>query len=624
MSQVTKKLPHKSFKKRVKSLLSAEEKKRLGLDRPIARRDFIKGLMVGAGCLVLPGCSGSTSDPDTPPTPTSPPVPHSFFAGDTEESYSACHRVSNGERFDKGAKDTGEVFDLVVVGAGLGGLTAAYFYHQQRSGETILLLDNHADFGGDAQRNEMTVKGQNIIVTQACDYQWNIDPEYSAVKKLWADLGIDLSPTSDLALPPEAYHEHMFVNGEWVKDFWETGYRGPSSPWSKKVQDDYDAFSEFMESFKWEPWPQVRAAMAEWDKISFKEWIEDVNGWDPQLTRLIDMWVRSDYGAGADTMSAACAFQNFSGGEFIRYKWPGGLSGFARHLVNALIPKAFNGKDVITAEIDPHALDSSENNVRIRLKSTVVEVRHEGSAENSDHVLIKFINGDHLYQLKAKSVIMAGGGYMTKHIVSDLPQEQKDAYDKFHYAAYMLANVWINNSRALDKLDFGYSGWIWNPRIAIYLTIADGITKEGNDPNRDPDRPNCITLWCPQLPDPELDGDYEEQGKRARAEMLSRSFEEYEVLIRQELLDVFGAAGFDPAKDIEGIAINRFGHAEIISYPGFAFGSGSSDEPIPGVPIYDAAKRFGRIAFAHTDLNGFADNQGTTMVSWRAVNDLLE
>jgi len=251
MSQATRKLPHKSYKKGKKSLLSARERKRLGLFRPITRRDFIKGMTVGAGCLVLHGCSGSTSDPDTPPTPTSTPSVHSFFAGDTEESYSACHRVSKGERFDKGAKDTGEVFDLAIVGAGLGGLTAAYFYHQQRPGETILLIDNHADFGGDALRNEMTVKGQNIIVTQACDYQWA--PEYEQVRKLWADLGIDLSPTSDLALPPEAYHEHMFVNGEWMKDFWETGYSSPSSPWSKQVQDDYDAFFEFMASFKWEP-----------------------------------------------------------------------------------------------------------------------------------------------------------------------------------------------------------------------------------------------------------------------------------------------------------------------------------------------------------------------------------
>ncbi len=218
---------------------------------------------------------------------------------------------------------------------------------------------------------------------------------------------------------------------------------------------------------------------------------------------------------------------------------------------------------------------------------------------------------------------MAGGGYMTKHIVKDLPKEQKEAYEKFYYAPYLMVNVWINNSRALDRLNFGYHGWIWEPRIATYISIADGISEEGFDPNRDPERPNCITLWCPPLPDPELDGDYEEQGKQGRKDMLDKSFEEYETLIRQELLDVFGDAGFDPAEDIEGIAINRWGHAEVICYPGFAFGSGSSDEPTPGVPIYDAGQRFGRIAFAHTDLNGFADNQGTTRISRRAVDDLL-
>jgi spermidine dehydrogenase len=292
--------------------------------------------------------------------------------------------------------------------------------------------------------------------------------------------------------------------------------------------------------------------------------------------------------------------------------------------VNALIPEVFNGQDVISGVVDDDALDNSENNIRIRLNSTAVEVKHEGPPETSEHVIIKFLNGDQLYQLKAKSVIMAGGGYMTKHIVSDLPPDQKEAYDQFHYSAYMVANVWINNSRALDNLNFGYSGGIWNPRVANYLTIADGITEAGHDPNRDPERPNCITMWCPPLPDPDLDGDYEEQSKRGRKEMLDKSFEEYETLIRQELLDVFSEAGFDPAEDIEGIAINRWGHAEVVCYPGFAFGSGSSDDPIPGVPIYDAGKRFGRIAFAHTDLNGFADNQGTTRISRRAVNELLE
>ncbi len=578
--------------------ISAEEKKRLGLDRPISRRDFGRLLMVGAASLMVPGCSALTSDPKSSPGLT-PPSGNLYSGGNTEDARYYCHQVRDGKNFSRGGEYTGEIYDLVVVGAGLGGLTSAYFYHQERPEAKILLLDNHTDFGGVAQRNELTVKGQSIIVTQGCDYQWKIDSEYRAVKKLWKDLGIDLS---SLEFAPEAYQDHMFINGQWFMDFWETGYKSAASPWSKKAQTDYDALFEFLETFKWTPWPRVKAALAEWDKISFKEWMEDVNGWDPQVTHLMDMWVRSDF----------------------NYKWPGGMSGFARHLVNALIPEALNGQDIITGEVDYNALDRSENNIRIRLESTVVDVNHEGSPEKAKNVLVNYINGGNLYKLRAKSVIMAGGGYMTKHIVTDLPQEQKEAYDKFHYSVYAVANVWINNSRALDKLNFGYSGGIWNPRIANYLTIADGITEAGNDPDRDPERPNCITLWCPQLPDPDYDGDYIEQSSRARAEMNSKSFEEYEILLRQELLDVFGEAGFDPAEDIEGIAINRWGHAEVICYPGFAFGSGSSDEPIPGVPTYDASQRFGRIAFAHTDLNGISDNQGTTRISRRAVDDLLD
>ncbi len=97
-----------------------------------------------------------------------------------------------------------------------------------------------------------------------------------------------------------------------------------------------------------------------------------------------------------------------------------------------------------------------------------------------------------------------------------------------------------------------------------------------------------------------------------------------EIVIRQELLDVFGDTGFDPAEDIEGIAVNRWGHAEITSYPGVAFSSGNSDEPVPGVPTCDAGQHFGRIAFAHTDLNGFADNQGTTRISQQALKRVSE
>ena len=163
-------------------MLNAEEKKHLGLDRPITRRDFMKVMAFVASSLMVTGCSALTSDNNTPPGSKSPSA-NSYFGGNTEDARYFCHQVRDGRHFSRGAESTGEIYDLVVVGAGLGGLTAAYFYHDERPNEKSLLLDNHADFGGDAQRNELTVKGQRIIVTQGCDYQWKIDPEYRAVKK---------------------------------------------------------------------------------------------------------------------------------------------------------------------------------------------------------------------------------------------------------------------------------------------------------------------------------------------------------------------------------------------------------------------------------------------------------
>ena len=220
----------------------------------------MKVMTVGAASLMVPGCSALTSGTITP-LETTPPSGNLYFGGNTEDARSVCHRIRDGLHYGRGADNTGEIYDLVVVGAGLGGLTATYFYNDERPQAKLLILDNHADFGGDSQRNELTVKGQKIIVTAGGDYQWEIDPEYRAVKKLWADLGIDLSSSSSLKIVSEAYQDHLFINGKWIMDFWETGYKSSSSPWPKKVQDDYDAYRKIMESFKWEPWAKVKTAL---------------------------------------------------------------------------------------------------------------------------------------------------------------------------------------------------------------------------------------------------------------------------------------------------------------------------------------------------------------------------
>jgi len=123
-----------------KDQLSAEEKKRLGLDRPITRRDFMKAMAIGTASLMVPGCSGLTFDTNSPPD-SKLQSRNMYFGGNTENARSVCHQVRDGKHFSRGSEYTGEIYDLVVVGAGLGGLTSAYFFNQERSKAKILLLD---------------------------------------------------------------------------------------------------------------------------------------------------------------------------------------------------------------------------------------------------------------------------------------------------------------------------------------------------------------------------------------------------------------------------------------------------------------------------------------------------
>ena len=100
-----------------------------------------------------------------------------------------------------------------------------------------------------------------------------------------------------------------------------------------------------------------------------------------------------------------------------------------------------------------------------------------------------------------------------------------------------------------------------------------------------------------------------------RAELISTPFREYERQIRQQFTDMFARSGFDAARDIAGIILNRWGHAYLSPAPGFFFGK--DGKPAPGEVL--RAAPFGRIAFANTDLSGVADHRSSIIEADRAV-----
>src|SRR5262245_50368302 len=123
------------------------------MGRRIRRRDFLNGVALTAGAsLVSPEWLRAleAGAERYPPALTG-------LRGSHDGSYETAHLLRDGSFWAKAGspRETGEVYDLVVVGAGISGLSGAWFFRQAAgAGASILVLDNHDDFGGHARRNE--------------------------------------------------------------------------------------------------------------------------------------------------------------------------------------------------------------------------------------------------------------------------------------------------------------------------------------------------------------------------------------------------------------------------------------------------------------------------------------
>jgi len=135
--------------------------RKLGMDKGISRRDFLSGVSIAVGASLLPGTT-SAQDVGAQDVPGYYPPELTGMRGSHPGSFETAHLARDGASFD--GDDTGESYDLVVVGAGLSGLSAAHFYQQEMGGNTrILILDNHDDFGGHAKRNEFQINDRKVI-----------------------------------------------------------------------------------------------------------------------------------------------------------------------------------------------------------------------------------------------------------------------------------------------------------------------------------------------------------------------------------------------------------------------------------------------------------------------------
>jgi spermidine dehydrogenase len=627
----------------------------LGMHEEVSRRDFLDGALLASGAALLAagapgqvlaqadGWTGYTGEGD-----------YRDAAGNTEEVVHSAHSVRDGawDKAPANVTDTGEFHDCVVVGGGFAGLSAGLFFKQKSSADrTCLILDNSRVFGGVAKRNEFVVNGERLYAPQASVH---FQPPYpnSFLKSVYDAMGLDWNAfkeyqtwqasSPDLSLPRSPYRVYAYEKrstygwffgakfghkpGIWVKDPWSNNLEG--TPFSGKTRQEMLA------------WKRGDLAAP---RLVYQYPGDGISRQLDSMT-LEDLMVRT-YGMSRETIRTFFVPDAASGlglgpdalSGYLEYMWsreiptvddsmetglqmfPGGNSGMARLIVKTLIPESIEGPRTMEATwkkpIRFSALDRPGQQIRLRLNSTVVRVEHHGEPDKSDFVWVTYISGGKIYRLKAKTVVMAGGGWMTKHVVRDLDSDRQRAYSRFYYSPYMTANVAIANWRFLSKM--GISGGNWFEGFGRCVEVRKMAKFGADSPVVGPDLPTVLTFFVdfakPGLPTAE-------QGSKGRAELLSTSYADYERQIREQMTDMFAASGFDARRDIAGIVLNRFGHAFINPQPGFFFGLNGEAAPRDVLRVAP----FGRIAFSHSDLAGAMDHRNAFLESNRAVGQLLD
>ena len=568
--------------------------------------------------------------------------------GNTYDILEAGHRIRNGE-FESappGVVDTRETYDCVIVGGGISGLAAALFFTRQAAGGSkCLVLDNHPIFGGEAKRNEFLVNGHRLIAHQGSAVFFAQYPqsflarfydsiglkspklEYQAWGGVEAPLPLSHTPYDMVGSEPASYGLYFGAKFGQKPGFWLI------DPWGKKLEGAPISATARAELLKWrsgkqrpDPRPQYEGddVSRRLDSMTLEDHMVELYGISRETIRSFLSPVEGGgSGLGPDALSAyadyAADLLHPLESDDTDQMFPGGNTEIARLMVKTLLPDSISGRhtieDVCRGMVNFEALDRADSPVRVRLNSTAAWVRHEGDANKSELVTVIYTRGKQIFRVKARSVVMAGGCWTTKHVVKDLPQTHKDAYAQFYRSPCMMVNVALRNWRFLYEM--GLNGFRWYEGIGNYTEVRKTALMGADSPTIGPDSPIVLNLKVlysyPGLPTAD-------QGYRGRAELLSTSFTEYERQVRQQFTDMFARARFDPKRDIAGIILNRWGHAYLNPQPGFFFGKDGKAAPRD---ILRAAP-FGRVAFANTDLAGIMDHRCSILEAQRAVGQLLD
>jgi len=562
----------------------------------ITRRDFVDGV----ACAIAAGAAPASAWAQVAAHAPYPPG-ETGMRGSRNPDAAAAHAVRDGTRYRVADYPVDEEVDCVVIGAGIGGLSAAHFVRKALPKTRLLILDNHDDFGGHARRNEFNVDGRQLL-------GYGGSESIQSPKALWRpvahqllnDLGIHLQKfrtaintnlypglgmSIGLFFAREAFGKDKLVTGDPQRalptDIPAALQRGrpiaqfaADCPLSDAARRDLVAlYSEKRDVLpKLSPKQKIELLST----TTYHDFLEKYWRVDPSLVRMFDGRTNDLFAVPATKIPAFVlaetgypGFQGLGLGDAVDmseeaedyiYHFPDGNASIARLLVRQMIPQVAPGntmEDIVTARFDYSALDRANAPVRLRLSSTVVNVQN-GAA----HVDVLYVRDGKVHHVRARKAIYAGYYAMLPYICADLPAPQRSAVAggvrlPLVYVTVALRNwrPWVKTGVHLVNIPHGFYS----------LAKLDYPVSLGHYQfAKSPDEPILVHLsHIPQPPAPMTD--LPASLRAARKVLYTRPFSDFENALRDQLTRCFGAAGFNAERDIAAITVNRWGHG--YAYP---------------------------------------------------------
>ncbi|MXW10583.1 MAG: FAD-dependent oxidoreductase [Gammaproteobacteria bacterium] len=650
--------------------MSTSEDRDLGMHRDITRRDFVNGVGVAVtGSLIAPGwLSALDGRPFGGPQEYYPPA-LTGMRGSHAGSFEVAHQLRDGITWGDAA-DTRESYDLVVVGGGLSGLSAAYFFLTSAGpGARVLVLDNHDDFGGHAKRNEFTYGGRTLLLNGGTSNLESVNHYSTVSRTLLSAIGLDLDRAQAASAGSREFYRSLglgsatfFAKEVFGEDRLVMGRPGGTrasdwADWLARTPLSADARRDIARLNDWNSNPDYMPGLPDREKkerlarMSYRDFLLEVVKVHPDVIPFYDDRPKGLFCVGIDAYPALYAwaerypgFQGMSlepfapvgplthigGGQHGREtEWdggptidlPDGNATLARLLVRAMIPDALPGstlEDSITSRLAYDRLDREGSDARIRLNSTVVSARHLGDPDSAREVEITYVRGGRAEKVRARHCVMACYNRVIPHLVPEMPEAQRTALMYGVKMPIVYTSVLIRRWTAFTNL--GISRASAPGMYHLGVNLGRSVQLGDYQPNRSPDGPMVLHMTrTPCAPgEPK-----KEQHRIGREDLLATTFETFERRIRDQLGRMLADGGFDPARDIEAITVNRWPH-------GYAYSYDTLNDPIEWAlfapddrPCVIGSRRFGRISIANSDAAATPHTDAAIDEAYRATGEQL-